>query len=164
MSEMLTGGCQCGAVRYRVAGPPHHASICNCRMCQKALGNLMAPFANFEASVEWTRGGPTFFQSSARVRRGFCNRCGTPLTYQWGENNPSLTIGSFDRPNAILPTVELARDNRHPVFAHYDDLIEEPLGAMDEERDLLAILNSYQHPDQDTSNWSPPNGNSRSKQ
>lgn len=159
MSEFFTGGCQCGAVRYRVDGPVRHASICNCRMCQKALGNLMAPFASFAAPVQWTRGKPSYFQSSGHVKRGFCRNCGTPLTYQTGDGNPSLTIGSFDRPNAIMPTVEFARDNRHPVFAHYDDLVEEPLGSTDEERDLLAILRSYQHPDQDTTVWTPPSGN-----
>jgi len=33
-----TGGCQCGAVRYQLLTPPEHASICHCRMCQKASG------------------------------------------------------------------------------------------------------------------------------
>ena len=155
MSEIFTGGCQCGTVRFRVAGPVRHASICNCRMCQKAFGNFMAPFAQFEANVEWTRGKPSHFQSSAKVRRGFCKECGTPLTYQWGEYNPSLAIGAFDNPNAIVPTAEFARDNRHPVFDHYGELVEESLGSTDEERDVLAILRSYQHPDQDTAVWPP---------
>jgi hypothetical protein len=160
MSDTFTGGCQCGAVRFRVTGPVRHASICNCRMCQKAFGNLMAPFASFAAPVEWTRGKPSHFNSSPRVRRGFCRNCGTPLTYQWGDNPPSLAIGAFDRPDAIMPTVEFARDNRHPVFARYDALADEPLGATDEERDLLAILQSFQHPDQDTETW-PAEGSSR---
>jgi hypothetical protein len=155
MSDSFTGGCQCGAVRYRAEGPVHHASICNCRMCQKALGNFIAPFASFEGEVQWTRGQPTYFHSSARVRRGFCKRCGTPLVYQWGDHRPSLTIGSLDRPNAVVPRAEFARDNRHPVFAHYEELVEEPLGSTDEERDLLAILQSFQHPDQDTATWPP---------
>ncbi|HEY4201683.1 MAG TPA: GFA family protein [Devosiaceae bacterium] len=158
MTDYLTGGCQCGAVRYRVAGPLRHASICNCRMCQKALGNIFAPFAEFNAHVEWTRGKPTLFRSSLKVQRGFCNQCGTPLTYQWGNNSPALTIGSFDRPNDIMPTGELARDNRHPVVGHADELSEEPLGTTDEERDILAILRSYQHPDQDTEHWTPGAG------
>lgn len=157
MTDYHTGGCQCGAVRYRVAGPVRHASICNCRMCQKALGNLTAPFVSFQSAVEWTRGQPTLFRSSMRVQRGFCNLCGTPLTYQWGDMPISITIGSLDRPNAVVPTVELARDNRHPVIGHIDELREESQGATDEERDILAILRSYQHPDQDTETW-PPGG------
>ena len=34
----LTGGCQCGAVRYEWAEGPKYASVCHCRMCQKASG------------------------------------------------------------------------------------------------------------------------------
>jgi len=157
MNTVYTGGCQCGAVRYRADGPVRHASICNCRMCQKALGNLTAPFASFHAAVEWTRGRPTLFRSSMRVQRGFCNQCGTPLTYQWGDMPVSITIGSFDHPNDIMPTVELARDNRHPVIGHIDELAESQ-GTTDEERDILAILRSYQHPDQDTDQWTPGAG------
>jgi hypothetical protein len=40
-----TGGCQCGAVRYRLLAPPNHASICHCRMCQKASGGPIMAFA-----------------------------------------------------------------------------------------------------------------------
>ena len=39
---ILTGGCQCGALRYHVAAGPAFASICHCRMCQRATGG---PFA-----------------------------------------------------------------------------------------------------------------------
>ena len=155
MTESFSGGCQCGAVRFRVQGPVHHASICNCRMCQKAFGNLMAPFASFKAPVEWTRGKPTLFRSSQAVQRGFCNKCGTPLSYQIGNANPSLAIGAFDRVNDILPTVELARENRHPVMNDLDALTPEELGTTDEERNVLAILRSFQHPDRDTDNWAP---------
>ncbi|RYE11455.1 MAG: GFA family protein [Hyphomicrobiales bacterium] len=154
MNESYSGGCQCGAVRYHVEGPPSGVSICNCRMCQKALGNLTGPFASFKARVAWTRGAPKLFRSSDRVWRGFCADCGTPLTYQWGEGgNPALTIGSFDEPERLLPTVEFARDNRHPIFEHYDAMVVEPLGNTDEERDILAVLRSFQHPDRDTDSW-----------
>jgi len=70
-------------------------------------------------------------------------------------HQPSLTIGSFDHPDAILPTVEFARDNRHPIFGDYNAMHAEPQGSTDEERDILAILKSYQHPDRDTDDWSP---------
>ena len=157
--DYFTGGCQCGAIRFRVEGPLVHASICNCRMCQKAFGNFAAPFAAMTGAVEWTRGQPREFRSSPLVRRGFCPDCGTPLTYRRENGEPSLAIGAFDHPDAILPTLEYARDNRHPVFADYEALTSEPLGATDEERDLLAILRSFQHPDHDTETWSPGDTN-----
>lgn len=155
MTEVFTGGCQCGAVRFRVEGPVHHASICNCRMCQKAFGNFFAPFASFEAEVEWTRGRPAIFKSSQIVERGFCRNCGTPLTYQLDGGHVSLAIGAFDRPNAIVPAIEFARENRHPVLTDLDSLKASELGTTDEERNMLAILKSYQHPDRDTDFWEP---------
>jgi hypothetical protein len=42
MTVMLTGGCQCGAVRYALTAMPEGAHFCHCRMCQKAVGG---PFA-----------------------------------------------------------------------------------------------------------------------
>jgi hypothetical protein len=43
MPDTITGGCQCGAVRYRITAPFENAHICHCRMCQKAFGNYFAP-------------------------------------------------------------------------------------------------------------------------
>ena len=65
-----TGGCQCGAVRFsvQVLG---RASICHCRMCQKASGSFFGPYVTALEGLAWTRGGPTYFQSSNLVRRGF---------------------------------------------------------------------------------------------
>ena len=77
--EALTGGCQCGAVRFRATGP-FKVSLCHCRMCQKAFGNYFAPLVTAKA-VEWTRGTPALFRSSNMARRGFCSACGTPLFY-----------------------------------------------------------------------------------
>ncbi|HEY8595339.1 MAG TPA: GFA family protein [Devosiaceae bacterium] len=157
-AEVHTGGCQCGAVRFRLQGPLVHASICNCRMCQKAFGNFFAPFANAATEPVWTRGKPAIFRSSERAERGFCPQCGTPLTYRWGDEVTALAIGAFDHPNEIVPTIEFAHENRHPFLNHIADLKAEPLGLTDEERDILAILKSFQHPDRDTDTWPVNNG------
>ena len=36
--EVLEGGCLCGAIRYRIAGPSLFVSQCCCKDCQKATG------------------------------------------------------------------------------------------------------------------------------
>jgi hypothetical protein len=76
---VLTGGCQCGAVRFALSAPPRKVSICHCRMCQKAAG---APFASLAAiehgDFAWTRGKPRAFRSSTIAMRDFCADCGTP--------------------------------------------------------------------------------------
>src|SRR5690606_10887424 len=98
---VYTGGCQCGAVRFRIEGALLNASICHCRMCQKAFGNFYAPLATVpEGGLSWTRGEPKRFRSSNHVLRGFCAACGTPLTYE-APDGVALASGAFDAPAAI---------------------------------------------------------------
>jgi hypothetical protein len=76
---VLTGGCQCGAIRFAVSAAPTRISICHCRMCQKASGAPFASFADIEKeNFSWTRGKPASFQSSSIAMRDFCSACGTP--------------------------------------------------------------------------------------
>ena len=62
---LATGGCQCGAVRYRITAPFENPHICHCRMCQKAFGNYFAALVGTKKTgLHWTKGGPSFFRSS----------------------------------------------------------------------------------------------------
>lgn len=103
---LYDGGCQCGRVRYRARGARDRASICYCRMCQKASGGPFMAFVRFPADrVEWST-APSVFASSNRAERGFCPVCGTPLSYrQIGGPNISLTLHSLDDPSAVRPEV-----------------------------------------------------------
>lgn len=105
------GGCQCGKVRYRAEGPRDRASVCYCRMCQKASGGPFMAFVRFPAGqVQWSR-PPAFFASSNRVERGFCSNCGTPLFYrQINTSNISLTINSLDDPESVCPELSFSAD------------------------------------------------------
>ena len=112
----LTGGCQCGAVRYRLDRTPDRANICQCRLCQKAGAAPFMAFADFPAAaLTWTRGAPKTFASSAIAERGFCADCGTPLTYRpLGRDEIALTIASLDDPAAIAPTVQFGLESKIP--------------------------------------------------
>ena len=103
----LTGGCQCGAVRYELMEPPVRACICHCRMCQKASGQPFMAFATVKQEhLNWTRGTPGVFQSSNVAQRGFCKDCGTPLTFKFEGDEINVTTGSLDDPTAAPPTVQ----------------------------------------------------------
>src|SRR5258706_7886983 len=103
---LLTGGCQCGAIRFALTAAPVKVSICHCRMCQKAAG---APFASFadiaKEDFAWTRGQPAAFKSSTIAERDFCRDCGTPLSFR-RIDGPRIEImtGAFDRPDRLVPT------------------------------------------------------------
>jgi hypothetical protein len=153
---MITGGCQCGAVRFRVEGELGRASICHCRMCQKAFGGFFGPLVGARrAQTTWTRGAPKYFQSSNKVRRGFCGDCGTPLTYEWSPETIELAIGAFDDPVPLKPVIQMARDAALPWTAELGALP----GRSPQEREAdelwRADLVSHQHPDHDTEAWPP---------
>ena len=150
----LTGGCQCGAVRFR-AGRLGRASICHCRMCQKALGNLMGPLVT-GYDVVWTRGEPKRFRSSNKVRRGFCADCGTPLTYEY-DGGVELAIGAFDDPAVAAPVIQVNTEHRLPFVDGLAALPVRPPGAEPASDAFLVGIESYQHPDHETSDW-PPGG------
>jgi hypothetical protein len=138
----LTGGCQCGAVRYAMLAQPD-ASVCHCRMCQKAVGGPFAAFATLgRDKFQWTRGAPAVFRSSSIAERGFCAACGTPLTYQGVEDDKiDVTICSLDHPQAVTPTRAVGIEGR---LAWLRSLADLPAA---ETEDANAALVNYQHPD-----------------
>jgi hypothetical protein len=144
----LTGGCQCGAVRYRLAAAPSGANVCHCRMCQKAGGAPFMAFAGVRlAELAWTRGAPKIFASSALAERGFCGDCGTPLTWRGhGRDRISVTIGSLDASAAIAPVVQFSAETRIPWL---DDVVDLPSGEFSISVDPIHLGNR-QHPDHDT--------------
>jgi hypothetical protein len=102
----LTGGCQCGAVRYALHMQPVGAHYCHCRMCQRAVGNVFAALAPaLKEKIEWTTRPPDFFRSSSAAQRGYCSKCGTPLTFAYDQSKwMCVTIGSLDVPEKVPPT------------------------------------------------------------
>ncbi len=152
MSETVrTGGCQCGAVRFRIRGQLGRASICHCRMCQKAFGGFFGPLVTVPLDgLEWTREEPSYFQSSVNIERGFCNRCGTPLTYRY-PGGIEIAIGAFDDRSDLAPQVQVNTGSAIPWVEQIFDAPKRPL-AEDATRRQEAII-SFQHPDHDTDIW-----------
>jgi hypothetical protein len=151
--ETFSGGCQCGAVRFRVEGPLGRASLCHCRMCQKASGGPFGAFVGGETTT-WTRGRPAHFQSSARVRRGYCSACGTPLTFEFDNQTLELSIFAFDEPAKIEPAIQMRVGDRVAWMAHIEALPMRP----DADAPWQAGIVSRQHPDHDTLTWPPADG------
>lgn len=147
-----TGGCQCGAMRYRLTGELHDPHICHCRMCQKAFGSFFAPLVGVKREeIEWTKGAPETYRSSTMAERGFCSTCGTPLTFRYvgiDRGGLAVSIGSLDEPARVKPQKQYGMEARMPWFGELADLpgsrTEDDMPA-----DILAQLHSNQHPDRD---------------
>ncbi len=145
----MTGGCQCGAVRFRVRGEASHAGICHCRMCQKAFGSFYAPLVTVDEAV-WTRGQPARFRSSSIAQRGFCRDCGTPLTYEPDDGKPELAIGAFDEPANLKPEIQVGLESRLPWLSELDALPTHNAPDGDAGAAGRTGMRSFQHPDYDT--------------
>lgn len=145
-----TGGCQCGAVRFRVEGELGRASICHCRMCQKAFGSFYGAYVSMKAEqVTWTRGQRKLFASSDIVSRGFCADCGTQLTFE-GAGFFDLTIGSFDDPTDIAPTLQIGLDAKLPYVDGLASLRTHSPESQAKAAEYQARIVNHQHPDHDT--------------
>jgi hypothetical protein len=152
-TKPYTGGCQCGAIRF-AADKLGRASICHCRMCQKAFGSFFGPFVTAHG-LSWTRGEPQRFQSSNKATRGFCGACGTPLTYRVDGGQDEIAIGAFDRAAEIVPEVQLSVESRMPWLGN---LVNLPTIGQEEQAKVApfyASVVSHQHPDHDTQSWTP---------
>jgi hypothetical protein len=105
--EPITGGCLCGSVRYRSANPPNRSTLCHCSTCRRASGaNAQGWVTLARAGFQFIASSPAEYRSSIAVRRTFCSKCGTPLTY-WHEGWPdeiAVSIGSMDAPNEAPPS------------------------------------------------------------
>jgi hypothetical protein len=160
-TQQLTGGCQCGAVRYAIGEMPRSVAICHCRMCQKATGSIVWPyFTVARAAFRLTRGELSHYRSSAAALRGFCAACGTPITFEPdGEETLDLGIGTLDNPAGVSPTEQYWVATRMPWFRAMADLPTAGLGDR-LPNDEVARRKPFQHPDHDTAIW-PPQGAGR---
>ena len=147
---VLTGGCQCGAIRFALSAPPKKISICHCRMCQKASGAPFASFAGIEnADFAWTRGTPAAFRSSTIAMRDFCAACGTPLSFR-RLDGPSIEImtGAFDRPDRVVPTRQFGTESRLGWVVSIANMPSQTT-LQNYGTDKVNGIVSHQHPDHD---------------
>jgi hypothetical protein len=107
MATKLTGGCLCGALRYRIDADDAHASICHCTSCRRAAGAQSVAWGTVALDrFAWTAGTPAAHASSPGIVRTHCPACGTSLTYRASPDSIDVTLGSLDDPEAIVPTCE----------------------------------------------------------
>lgn len=147
---VLTGGCQCGAIRFALTAAPTRVSICHCRMCQKASGAPFAALADIpNESFSWTRGTPAAFKSSSIAERDFCAQCGTPLSYRRIDGAKiEIMTGAFDRPDRVVPTSQFGSESRLGWVGNVSNLPSKTT-MQNYGAETCANVFSYQHPDHD---------------
>ncbi|MEP3224624.1 MAG: GFA family protein [Parasphingorhabdus sp.] len=109
----VTGGCQCGAIRYSVgvALPPAYA--CHCGECKKQSASAFSMSIPMYFDMLDVTGSPKVYESKAFSGRPkynfFCGDCGTRLWHS-GTNPPTaitLKVGTLDQGADIAPVEHL---------------------------------------------------------
>jgi len=107
---MITGGCLCGAVRFKASEPPIAARVCWCKECQRlgaGGGAVGAAFRTSAVTIEGElRDFPTIADSGNKMHRRFCPICGTHL-FSEAEVRPHLIfirVGALDDPELAKPS------------------------------------------------------------
>ena len=125
-SNIKTGGCQCGGVRYTADVTDAAAYLCHCKMCQKATGGFAATFVFIRAdAVEWA-GEPDWYASSPIAKRPYCRGCGTSLGFRFneGSENMDLSVASFDDPSRFTPKWHFGAESIQRPWLNTDGLPE----------------------------------------
>ncbi|CAN5183612.1 hypothetical protein BH10PSE17_BH10PSE17_32510 [soil metagenome] len=132
----LNGGCQCGAVRYRIEGPVLERFVCHCLECRRqsssafGISAMIAPDA-----LTVTQGQPSWWtRPTARgseLRCAFCPECGSRL---WHADRDGISVkgGSIDGGLDIEGATHIWTTRKLPgveIPANAPRFAEEPVGG-----------------------------------
>ena len=122
-----SGGCLCGAVRFRIALPPRWVAHCHCSMCRRAHGAGFVTWAGVARESFALESGAallTRFRSSAQATRSFCSRCGSTLFFESGHwpDEIHVTLANLDSAEGLEPQAHAYWSSRAPwALASADD-------------------------------------------
>jgi len=125
---MLTGGCQCGAVRYEAeAEEPRHA-LCHCADCRASAGAPVVGWMAVPASgFRVVAGVAQAFNSSGDSWRYFCPTCGTGLYFVNETMLPGIVdiqSATLDEPDVFPPMAHIQTAERLGYMTRLDELPE----------------------------------------
>lgn len=94
------GSCLCGAVRFAVDTDLKAPDACHCTQCRKQTGHFLVSTDVPKSAVQITGADAIrWYQSSEKVRRGFCATCGSPLFWDPPSRDwMGIAMGAFDGP------------------------------------------------------------------
>jgi hypothetical protein len=130
MNPPYSGGCLCGAVRYRVIAEPETFYVCHCTDCQRRNGSAFGlSFVVRREAVESS--GDTHLHvaklADGRIKQSHaCVKCNTRL---WGESvrNPAFFIlqpGTLDDTSWLQPVAHIWTRSAQPWFPFPPDAVK----------------------------------------
>ena len=127
MSDVVTGGCLCGAVRFEVVLPAKWCANCHCTMCRRAHGAPFVTWVGLDASAfRMIRGEAerARYASSPAATRTFCAKCGSPMTFESERWAGEIHVARACLPDelSLSPMAHAFFSDRAPWLEIHDEL------------------------------------------
>lgn len=121
---MPNGSCLCGGVTFTVLPPLRPVVFCHCGQCRKTSGHYWAATRVSDAQLELqSEATLSWFQSSEKAKRGFCNRCGSSLFWRHDDDDgPAIAAGSLDAPTQLSSTKHIYCSDKGDYYTLSDEL------------------------------------------
>ena len=128
---MMTGQCQCGAVRYEHSAAPRTIYICHCRECRKQSASAFGISVEMPkdgmritqgAPQSWTRGTDT----GRTLRCAFCPTCGSRLWHESEADWLTLKGGSLDQADDVSNAIHIWTSRKLPGIVIPEDAEQYP--------------------------------------
>ena len=117
----MTGGCQCGAIRYEIGGFPLLLYTCNCTDCQRQSGSAFAlnmPVAvkDFRILKGEPRGWQHLSPKGTPVISRFCAECATRLYGERAGRAETINVraGTLDDTSWMIPAAHFFMRSAQP--------------------------------------------------
>jgi hypothetical protein len=118
----LEGGCDCRAVRYRMASSPLYTHCCHCRWCQRESGSAFALNAMIESGrVTLLAGEPEVVDTPSASGRGQqiarCPACRVALWSNYAGAGTAVRfvrVGTLDAPDLVPPDIHIFTATKQP--------------------------------------------------
>jgi hypothetical protein len=118
----IEGGCDCGAVRYRIQTSPLFVHCCHCRWCQRETGSAFALNAMIEMDrVTSMRVPPELVDTPSASGKGQkiarCPHCRVAVWSHYAGAGPALAfvrVGTLDEPDRLPPDIHIFTASKQP--------------------------------------------------
>ena len=128
----LTGGCQCGAVRYELRAAPLVFYLCHCTTCQQQSSSAFGESVCVRTADITVTGEMAVFHADTDSGRAkhceFCPRCGSRIAHgrRPGVESFNLKGGTFDDHSWMIPAGHIWTASKQPFFAIAADEMQYP--------------------------------------
>lgn len=119
----LTGGCQCGAVRFELRAPPIVFYLCHCTTCQSQSASAFGESVKVQTMDVTITGELAVFDAAAESGKPklceFCPKCGVRVAHgrRPGAESFNLKGGTFDDHGWLYPAGHIWTTSKQPFVA-----------------------------------------------